>query len=107
MIHESLAAGRWQTMTLPQQLGNAGSEFERALSWKNQGVSDKFESALERFVELMDLTVSDPRWRGPRRRELARVKEHSLFLLTNDEKTEDVPLQNYFLQFALLARSGK
>ena len=28
--HPSLATGRWQTLTLIEQLGNVGSEVERA-----------------------------------------------------------------------------
>ncbi|OGE78195.1 MAG: hypothetical protein A2751_03500 [Candidatus Doudnabacteria bacterium RIFCSPHIGHO2_01_FULL_46_14] len=104
MIHESLAAGRWQKMTLAEQMGNVGSEFERARVWKQKARPDKFEPALARFAELMDLTVSDQRWQGMRRRELARAKEESLAALIGEDLQQQ-SLQDYFLQFAILARA--
>lgn len=91
-------------MSLAQQLGNAGSEFHRALSWQARGDDEKFNQAAARFIELMDLTVTDPRWTGRRRRELARVREAGTEELENqDEVTKS--LQKYFDHFALYARN--
>lgn len=75
--HPALAAGRWQTLPLMEQLGNVGSEVERAFRAHAQGRGDRFEHALARALELFDLTANDPRWRGHR----------------------------YFLQFAVAARA--
>ena len=71
--HAELAAGRWRTLTLCQQLGNIGSEVSRAVKWKgrNPGLSD---SAVVRALELLDLTIADPRWSG-RLKELLRARE--------------------------------
>jgi len=102
--HESLAAGRWFTMTLAEQLGNIESEFQRALSAKEKG-GDRFKNAVNRFYELMDLTVSDNRWRGPRRKELARVREDAARELV--EVNIRPTLQSYFDQFALMARAKR
>ena len=107
MMHAALAAGRWQTMSLAEQLGNIGSEFDRALNWRQRDAPDKFESALARFIELMNLTIADPRWKGLRRRELARVKEQTISLLLDDKNVDSAPLQNYFTQFAFLARGRR
>lgn len=96
-IHKDLADGRWYRLSLAQQLGNVGSEFYRAR---------KNESALPRFLELMDLTVADPRWAGRRRRELARVRERACEELRGG-KDKAPSLQAYFDQFALLARSRR
>lgn len=103
--HESLAAGRWFTMTLAEQLGNVGSEFARALSAKEKGSAERFNNAVSRFYELMDLTVSDNRWHGRRRRELARVREDAAreLIETNTNPT----LQRYFDYFAILARAKR
>lgn len=60
-IHSSLANGRWQTFTLAEQLGNVGGEVERALRAHAQGKQDRFEHALDRALELFDLTATDPR----------------------------------------------
>ena len=35
--HPELAAGRWQTLSLMEQLANVGSEVERALNWAAKG----------------------------------------------------------------------
>ncbi len=34
--HKDLAAGRWYSLSLAEQLGNVGSDFERALRWKEK-----------------------------------------------------------------------
>ena len=106
MIHQTLANGRWQTMTLAEQLGNVGSEFERAWSWKSKNDQQKFRSALERFLELMNFTVSDPRWTGHRRRELARLREQSLEELLKPDADSTASLSLYYLNFAIAARAN-
>jgi len=101
--HEILAAGRWHTFTLAEQLGNAGSEFSRAVSWSKRGDKGKSELAAARFFELMDLTLADPRWQGARRRELARLREQA-----GEELRLPFPtLERYFDHFAILARSKR
>ena len=71
--HKELAAGRWFELSLAEQMGNIGSEVSRASRW--QGKDEKlFQGAVERALELFDLTLSDERWRG-RRREIARARE--------------------------------
>ncbi|MBI4049578.1 MAG: hypothetical protein HY395_02055 [Candidatus Doudnabacteria bacterium] len=100
MLHKDLADGRWFTMTIAEQLGNVGSEYSRIISSRKRKDNDRFNSALERYLELLDLTISDPRWDFYRKRELLRLREHSC---------EDFPedLQKYFDRFALLARKHK
>ena len=107
MIHSTLAAGRWQQLTIGEQLGNVGSEFGRALSWKRKGDKGKFDAASARCLELLDLTIADERWQGPRRKELTRVREESVSLLNGDEPSRQAGLEKYFLQFAILARSKR
>ena len=55
----------------------------------------------------MDLTVADPRWRGGRRKELARAREVSGEALYGGDQASAAGLEKYFFQFALLARSGR
>lgn len=107
MQHADLARGRWQTLTLAEQLGNVGSEFGRALVARTWGDQSRFENASSRFYELMIMTVADPRWRGYRRQELARVKEVSGEALYGSDQTAAASLEQYFFQFALLARAGR
>ena len=104
--HPELAAGRWLTLTLPEQLANIGSEVDRTLRAHADGRVDRREHALVRALELFDLTAADDRWRGPRRRELLRTREYfcGVILDTNDDPGAADFLRKYFLQFAVLAR---
>jgi hypothetical protein len=61
---------------------------------------------VNRALDLFDLTLADPRWRG-RYIEIARARE--LFcaaaLGDNEYKTTLADLEAYFLPFAIAARS--
>ncbi len=104
--HQTLAAGRWMTLTLEAQLANVGSEVDRTISaWEAQR-PDRFDRALARALELFDLTAGDGRWRGPRRREVLRAREEFCRLFFDQEYVRDAAraLSTYFLQFAVLAQ---
>ena len=105
--HPTLAAGRWQTLPLMEQLGNVGSEVERALRAHAQGRGDRFEHALARALELFDLTANDPRWRGHRCREVLRAREQFCRVFFDDAVEAGLSdyLRKYFLQFAVAARA--
>jgi hypothetical protein len=107
--HPSLAAGRWYTLTLAEQLGNVGSEYERALRAKANDDQSRFEHAFERMLELLDLTIGDARWKNHRLKELTRVREVVCDELWN-EKPEYIhrnDLREYFLYFGILARNQR
>lgn len=72
--HPRLAAGGWQRLSLVEQLANIGSEVERALSWASRGNMAYSQRALERGLELLDLTIADSRHRR-RLKELTRLRE--------------------------------
>jgi len=104
-LHTDLAAGRWHSMSLMEQLGNAGSEVSRALRARSKGNPVRERSALHRFLELMDLTIADPRLRG-RRKELCRAREVVCDFFLGDNVYGSTPesLDRYFLAFAKAAR---
>ncbi|MFM7295704.1 MAG: hypothetical protein ACKO4Q_00570 [Planctomycetota bacterium] len=107
-LHSDLAAGRWHTLSLMEQLGNAGSEISRALRARAIGNPQRERAALHRFLELMDPTIADPRLRG-RRRELCRAREVVCDFFVGDNVHRSTPesLDRYFLAFARAARAGK
>jgi len=108
LIHKELADGRWNAFSISEQLGNVGSEFERAARAFERGDRDRFESAFERMLELLDLTVEDPKWRtGTRLRELLRLREEVCDVFHGNEVfgTPLETLKKYFLYFAIAARS--
>ena len=103
--HVTLAAGRWHTLSLMEQLGNAGSEVSRALRARSNGNPARERAAFDRFLELMDLTIADPRLKG-RRKELCRVREVvcDYFLGGNVHRSTPDSLNRYFLPYAVAAR---
>lgn len=106
-IHKELASGRWFELSLKEQMGNIGSEISRAL--RRRGKDEKlYQGAIERALELFDLTLGDQRWRG-RWREIARARE--VFcdaVLGGKEYGSSLgDLERYFFQFAMAARLGR
>jgi hypothetical protein len=105
--HRDLAAGRWWRLSLAEQLGNIGSEVSRAAKWS--GRNDRLaRGALERALELIDLTLDDARHRASvgRLRELARTRELvvDFFDGPNEYQSTADGLQRYFDAYALAAR---
>lgn len=102
--HKNLAAGKWREFSLTEQLANVGGEISRALNW--QGKDEKlYKNAINRALELLDLTISDPRWRK-RLKEIVRVREFlgAIIFSDNEFKTSLKDLDRYFFNFALAAR---
>ena len=105
--HRDLAAGRWWSLSLAQQLGNVGSEISRAANWSTRNPR-RAEAALHRALELIDLTLDDPRHRRSvaRLREIARVREVvvDFFAGPNQYGSTAASLQKYFDAYAIAAR---
>ena len=108
--HRDLAAGAWWRLSLVEQLGNVGSEISRAERWKTRN-ADLSRAALYRALELLDLTLADPRLRlsRPRLREIARAREivADYFAGGNEYGSTGVSLQKYFDAFAVAARGAQ
>jgi hypothetical protein len=102
--HSSLAAGRWNNFSLMCQLANVGSEIERALNWRNKDNPQYSQQAFLRGLELLDLTIADPRHRH-RLKEMTRLREVLLdfFLGDNEYRSTDKSWRNYFFAFAYAA----
>jgi hypothetical protein len=100
------AAARWAALPLVDQLANVGSEVERAIRAHGTGNVARWGHAQARALELFDLTAADPRWRGPRRREILRAREEfcRLFHATDAAPGSAEGLRRYFLAFAVAAR---
>ena len=105
--HRDLASGRWWQLSLADQLGNIGSEVSRAVRWSGRN-EELARGALDRALELFDLTLDDPRHRRslPRLRELARAREVvvDFFDGSNEYHSTAASLQKYFDAYALAAR---
>ena len=88
------------------QLGNVGTEVGRAARAKEASNERRSWNALERALELFDLTIADERWRGPKRREICRAREVVCDFIAgdNDYASTAASLDRYFLPFAVAAR---
>jgi hypothetical protein len=107
--HRDIAQGRWHALSLAEQFGNIGSEISRAIRWSTKN-PDTAQAALYRALELIDLTLDDPRHRRsvPRLREIARTREVvvDFFAGSNEYGSTSASLLKYFDQFALAARQA-
>ncbi len=104
-LHAELAAGRWEEFPLMLQLAHIGSEVSRACSAKKMGNNARMQSAVDRMLELFDLTIADPH-NQRRLREICRAREVLCDFLIGDNsyQSTDVSLNRYFLQFAVAAK---
>ncbi len=110
LAHRGLADGRWWELTLHAQLGNVGSEISRAASWRSRN-PEIAQAALHRALELLDLTLDDPKHRLAlaRLRELARCREVvvDFFAGSNQYGSTAPSLQKYFDAYAMAARKSQ
>ncbi len=109
LAHRELAAGRWQTLSLVEQMANIGSEASRTIRATGRGQEERATNAMARALELFDLTAIDPRWKGARRREVLRARELFCALrYSSAPPPGDAEfVERYFLQFAVAARRGR
>ncbi len=107
-IHAGLAE-RWMKFSLMEQLGNVGSEVGRTIRAHTSGNGTRFNQAFARALELFDMTIADPRWRGPRRREICRAREEfcRLFFDESVSAHSAAGLERYFLHFAVAANGQR
>ena len=108
MEHRDLAAGRWFNFTLCEQLANVGSEVERAIAWGKKNNTEYKQRAFYRALELIDLTIQDPKNRK-RLKEIIRVREMlaDFFVFNNEYKSNETQWQKYFYNFTYAARLNK
>ncbi len=80
--------------------------MDRAIKAHGAGRADRRDAAVDRCLELFDLTAADDRWRGARRREVLRAREAfcALFWGDAEQQGEAASLSKYFLQFAYAVR---
>lgn len=105
--HQNSASGRWFTLTLAEQLGNVGSEVGRALNWQKKNNQAYAQKAIDRALELLDLTILDSRWHN-RLKEilLSRGAVADYFYGKNEFQSTPENLEKYFYYFAVAARKN-
>ena len=104
--HKDLTLERWKKLNLCEQLANVGSEVFRAIKWRGKN-PEYSRLALERALELLDLTLRANVDSGPRLKELARVREALVdyFFFDNEYGSSDKSWQDYFGSFNYAANN--
>ncbi len=107
MQHKDLARGKWRKFSLLEQMANVGAEIGRAINWKNKDERNS-KMAFERGLELLDLTIEDPK-NKKRLKELLRVREALVdyFCFDNIYGSSDEKWNNYFYAFNYAASLNK
>jgi len=105
--HKDLAAGRWGQLLFAEQMANVGSEVMRALNWRSKKNDAYCRQAIDRALELMDLTLGSVKG-FPRLKELARLREAIVdyFVGENEFGSTEESWKRYFLPFNYAARKN-
>lgn len=99
--HKELANGRWDEMSLCEQMANIGSEVSRAFNWRNKGKEELSPKAVDRALELLDLTAASC-LQYSRLKEILRTRECLVdyFYGDNGFSSTEVQWRKYFDGFA-------
>ena len=105
LIHKGLAGGRWREFSILEQMGNIGSEVGRSFSAQRAGDDKRMHGAIDRALELFDLTIQDPKNRM-RLKEVCRAREVFCGFFFEGPTYGYTPeiFEQYFMTFALAAR---
>lgn len=106
--HKDLAKGSWSQLPFLEQMANIGSEIERALNWKEKNNIIYSKKALERALELTDLTLDSVKGFS-RLKEVARLREAIVdyFFSSNQFMSTEASFKKYFLNFTYAARRDR
>jgi len=100
-IHKDLTPERWFKFSILEQLANVGTDIERAIQWRKREEIEDSKMAFERAMDLLELTIADPKNQGARLKELLIVREALIdyFVGNNQYSSTDEAWQNYFYDF--------
>lgn len=101
LFHKDLTLERWYQFSTLEQLGNVACDIRRAIDWKKKGEIQDSEAAFLRALELLSLTIIDPKNSGPERRELCLAQELLIdhFMFDNTYNTTAEGWDQYFFDF--------
>lgn len=100
----SALKNKWRSYSLARQLANIGSEVGRVIFWRQKNERENLNSAIDRALELFDLTINDKRWRN-KLKEILRLREIfcDFAFQQNNFQVSSKMLSDYFLDFALIS----
>lgn len=107
--HKELVQGRWFEFSLFEQLANIGAEIGRAIKWRKKGSLEYSQKAFFRGLELLSLTIDDPKNTNHHLKELCRLYETlgDYFVGDNQYQSSDALWEKYFYYFNQLASNDQ
>lgn len=105
-IHSAETRADWLTRPITYQMGNIGSEVSRSLKWNAKGNSARAAKAVDRALELFDLTIEANRHNHARLTEILKAREEfcDYFFSNNSYHTDPVQMQKYYDGFVMMER---
>lgn len=97
----------WHNFSLITQMANIGAEVCRAIKWKKKANKKIFLNAFYRAIELLDLSINDPK-NKIYLKELLRLKEllGDYLIGKNQYHQTDQQIEKYFHYYALAERKN-
>lgn len=101
-IHSEETRRKWAKMPLNLQMGNIGSEVSRSLKWTAKGNEARAARAIDRALELFDLSIACNK--GPKLKEICRAREEfcDYFFNDNSMHTDPAKMQKYYDDFVVM-----
>ena len=108
-LHKDLTPAHWFSFSLDRQLANVGTDVSRAIRWKAENNKENSRAAFERSLELLCLSISDPKYTPSTLKELCRLKEllTDYFIFDNQYKSDDTFFERYFYYFSYRAAAER
>lgn len=99
---------RWNNYSIFEQMANIGAEVGRAIVWKKKNQKQLFLNAFYRALELIDMTVADPKNKN-HLKEILRLREITADFLVGENiyKQTEEQIEKYFYYYNLAARKDK
>lgn len=96
----------WEKFSLPEKIGNIGSEISRARFWHEKKKLDAEKISLERSLEMLQATL-DSSLSNAARREIARMLElvADWYQGSHIYNVNPIEIENYFTEYAFLAKN--
>lgn len=105
-IHTEETRNNWKKLPLICQMGNIGSEVSRSLKWTEKGNKSRAEKAIDRALELFDLTIEANIKNHPCLTEILMARDEfcDYFFGGNSYHTNPTIIQKYYDQFVIMAQ---
>ena len=107
-IHGNVVRQNWKNYPITYQMGNIGSEVSRSLKWKENGNNSRADKAIDRALELFDLTIEANTKNHARLTEVLKARDEfcDYFFNNNSYHTDPFKMQRYYDGFVMMGQLG-